>query len=543
MRSKNSVRCGWCASLYVLFAIAATTANARPPEVDWCQSFIDGSNSSGSQRPRGIALASGGGVYVIGSFSGTVDFDPGSGVSEVTSSGSSFFLCRFVQDGTLQWVKTLVGASGSVTPNGLRIASDGTLVMEGNFRSATDFDPGEGESNLTPVDSEDKFILKLNADGDFESVQQLNLPATEFTLDSNDNIYLCGHFTGTVDFDPGTGTAELTAEEDDSFVLKLDASGSFVWVRQFECTRASQIRDVESDSNGNICVIGSFGGSIDLDPGAAEHSVSSIVPPDEFINTTDTFVVKLDSDGDFVWAKHYFGELAIAEGFELEIGTDDSIHVSGDYGGELSIGSAALPVPVYGGTFVAKLNSDGSVVWARGFDAWTYSMNVDSPGSLYLAGELDPIAFEVDLDPGVGELIVRAQVTSKAIMLKLNSNGQFIWGGSFGEGAESEARQILGDDNGGVYLASTLEGNVDVAPGPEFFIPEIGDNAAIVVERLLEQFSLRDVNRDGLVAAVDVQIVINASLNLPVSADADVNDDGAIDAVDVQLTINEALGL
>ena len=53
-----------------------------------------------------------------------------------------------------------------------------------------------------------------------------------------------------------------------------------------------------------------------------------------------------------------------------------------------------------------------------------------------------------------------------------------------------------------------------------------------------------DVNSDGVIDAVDVQLTINAALGLPIGGlSGDVNHDGAVDAVDVQLTINSALGL
>lgn len=52
-----------------------------------------------------------------------------------------------------------------------------------------------------------------------------------------------------------------------------------------------------------------------------------------------------------------------------------------------------------------------------------------------------------------------------------------------------------------------------------------------------------DVNDDGVVNALDVQTVINASLGNATGTGADVNGDGAINAVDVQRVINETLGL
>jgi hypothetical protein len=52
-----------------------------------------------------------------------------------------------------------------------------------------------------------------------------------------------------------------------------------------------------------------------------------------------------------------------------------------------------------------------------------------------------------------------------------------------------------------------------------------------------------DINADGDTDAVDVQLVINGALGVPVAYNTDVNGDGDTDAVDVQLTINAALGL
>ena len=53
-----------------------------------------------------------------------------------------------------------------------------------------------------------------------------------------------------------------------------------------------------------------------------------------------------------------------------------------------------------------------------------------------------------------------------------------------------------------------------------------------------------DINGDGAVNAVDVQLVINAALGISIAPfNADVNGSGSVNAVDVQLVINAALGI
>jgi hypothetical protein len=75
--------------------------------------------------------------------------------------------------------------------------------------------------------------------------------------------------------------------------------------------------------------------------------------------------------------------------------------------------------------------------------------------------------------------------------------------------------------------------NVTVSSGPATRV-----NAALIP---LDALFDADVNNDGVVNAIDVQLVINAALGLPVPVDADINADGAVDAVDIQLVINAAL--
>ena len=52
----------------------------------------------------------------------------------------------------------------------------------------------------------------------------------------------------------------------------------------------------------------------------------------------------------------------------------------------------------------------------------------------------------------------------------------------------------------------------------------------------------RDVNNDGAVNIVDLQLLVNQVLGLT-SGKADINGDGAADVVDIQLLVNAILGV
>ena len=76
--------------------------------------------------------------------------------------------------------------------------------------------------------------------------------ARAVAVDASGNIYATGWFEGTVDFDPGVGTVELTsAGGDEVYVLKLDASGR-VNLFTFSPTRSKVSQAMPSRSIVNL---------------------------------------------------------------------------------------------------------------------------------------------------------------------------------------------------------------------------------------------------------------------------------------------------
>jgi hypothetical protein len=102
----------------------------------------------------------------------------------------------------------------------------GNVYITGYFEGTADFDPGAGTYNLTSAGSWDIFISKLNASGNFVYAKQLGgndwNEGPSIVVDPGGNVYTTGNFEGTVDFDPGAGTYNLTsAGSKDIFVHKM----------------------------------------------------------------------------------------------------------------------------------------------------------------------------------------------------------------------------------------------------------------------------------------------------------------------------------
>jgi hypothetical protein len=172
-------------------------------------------------------------VYIAGYFQSGFYFVPETSSNLAQAfGGDDIFIAKFSANGTFLWGKT-IGGSDQERPSGMDVAADGSIALTGYFSGTVDFNPGSSTNNLTATGNRDIFVLKLTASGDYAWAHKFgsSLPdegvATCFDL--NGNVFVTGYFQETVDFNPGSGTNNFTAISYDIFILKLDASGNYVW--------------------------------------------------------------------------------------------------------------------------------------------------------------------------------------------------------------------------------------------------------------------------------------------------------------------------
>lgn len=106
-------------------------------------------------------------------------------------------------------------------------------------------------------------------------------------------------------------------------------------------------------------------------------------------------------------------------------------------------------------------------------------------------------------------------------------------------------------DGAGIYsFDNILGGEYEITASAEGYlshaVPKVisGSEAVIQVFALQPDSQGPDVNGDGFVNSVDVQLVINAVLGIDIGAgNADVNQDGSTNSIDIQTVINAVLGI
>ena len=97
----------------------------------------------GDLRGFGIAVNAAQEVYITGNFIGTVDFDPGAGVANLTATGPDIFVSKLDAAGNYLWAVRMGGPLDDAA-QAITLAANGDLLLTGYFRGTADFDPGAG---------------------------------------------------------------------------------------------------------------------------------------------------------------------------------------------------------------------------------------------------------------------------------------------------------------------------------------------------------------------------------------------------------------
>ena len=447
------------------FAIVHPTATfAWTPTTPQVSASAFGGTST--DNGNAIAVDAAGNMYTTGYFQNTADFDPGTGISNLTSAnGNDVFVSKLDSSGNFVWARRLGGTSTDIG-NAIAVDAAGNVYTTGYFKGIADFDPGIGTSDLTAVGNQDVFVSKLDSSGNFVWAKSFGAgsddDATGVAVDASGNVYTTGTFRSTVDFDPGAGTSNLTAVQPDVFVSKLDSSGNFVWAKSFGGNSTDNGNAIAIDAAGNVYTTGYFYVTADFDPGAGTSNLTST-------GLQDVFVSKLDSSGNFVWAKSFGGTNtdignAIAVDAAGNVYTTGYFHETVDF--DPGIGTSDLTSAGGMDGFVSKLDSSGNFVWGKSFGGtnteFGRAVAVDAAGNVYTTG---PFGETADFDPGAGTSNLTSAGVADGFVSKLDSPGNFVWAKRLGGTNVQMPKAVAVDAAGNVYTAGDFQGTTDFDPG------------------------------------------------------------------------------
>ncbi|MBN1435774.1 MAG: SBBP repeat-containing protein [Sedimentisphaerales bacterium] len=374
----------------------------------------------------GVAVDGDGNVFIGGRTEGDMD--------GANAGGNDAFLIKYDADGGRVWTRQLGTNKDDI---GFAVAVDGggnSYIAGMTAGDLAGYDPCSVDPCDTEVDI-DAYIAKYDAEGEQVWLRQLGTTeedaARGVAVDAAGNVYVSGYTMG--------GLGGENAEGFDAFLVKYDADGEQVWIRQLSTNADDKAYSVTVDDAGAVYVCGET----------------------ENAGGIDAFVAKYDADGNEIWIRQ-MGTGAIAMARAIAVDSEGNVFVSGVAGDVLGDGEA----------FLAKYDAEGQQLWMRqlggsGFDI-SLAVAVDGADNVYISGQVEE-SFEGDDFVG-----------PDAFVAKYDGAGNQIW---VKQPATNEWDLIAGlavDTEGNVYVSrSTVSG-------------EDGDDAVIGAVALFKYLALDD---------------------------------------------------
>ena len=220
-------------------------------------------------------------------------------------------------------------------------------------------------------------------------------------------------------------------------VMESSVKGTLAISTYLGGTSEDSIRDVATDSAGNIFITGGTASS--------NFPVSAGSFDTSFNGNHDVFVAKLNPSGSILWAT-FLGGPNYDRAYALEVDSLGFVYIAGRAGSGFPTTSGVVQ-PQFGGDvtqngaygpqdgFVAKLSPDGSrLIWSTFFGSdgrdFIRDIDVDSSGNVYL-GVSDVTRPHPHIRPGAFQTTLRG--TEDGVVAKLSSDARsVVWASYFG---------------------------------------------------------------------------------------------------------------
>ena len=312
----------------------------------WTRQF----GTAGIDTAWGVAVASDGAVYVVGSAGQTSD--------ESTIPGDfDAFISKYDGQGKVIWTDRFGAARSEDEARGVAIDPFGDVYVAGRL----------------DLPSAAAFVRKYDADGGllWERVfapEDVYTGVLAVSADGKGNVYLAGDTSTTLSDQTRIGQGR---EASDAFVRKYDANGNELWTRQFGTENTDRALGLTVDHAGDVYVVGDSTTPL---PGQVPGRESTVT------------VNKLASSGDYIWTLR-LGTNGVDTAWDIAIDGAGRVYVVGQTSGALQNQTHAG----HEDAFVASYDSEDGVLAVRQLGTEltdvAYGVDVAENGDLYIVGQ------------------------------------------------------------------------------------------------------------------------------------------------------------
>lgn len=462
---------------FILYFLLLASSLLSAQNFEWSGHI--GGDQTGTFHQGGLAADPEGNVYMSGHFQGSVNADFGAGATPLSATNTDAYVLKVAPDGSVLWAAVL---SGNFETYGvdLAVAPDGGVVVTGHFVGAVDFDPGPGVQSITAQGVGDLFVLKLTSAGKLQWVRTFHedsdFPFTyahALSVGAGGMIAVAGEFAGSMTLREGPSplVIESVNNENDYFLFAMDFQGQVLWGRaigsdQSEGGLGGKARsDVACGPDGSVHMIGLLKGEIVFEAGDPDATLS----PAGLGN--DLFVLRCQADGSLDWVRRIGGPenesyTEAQRAACIAVDPDGGLRIAGLVTGEVTLDVGVTAGFGFGTNgFVARLEEDGTALWARTMQAQVQGIAVDAGGALFCTGFAGDGS---NMDVGYSNQTLNyISFYAMPYLARFAESGDLTFLGGFDAPSPNQAQTGYGVGAGGgsVYAAGVFYGQTDFDPG------------------------------------------------------------------------------
>jgi Secretion system C-terminal sorting domain len=198
-------------------------------------------------------------IYLAGSFQGTLDFDPSSSTYFRNGQHDEAYVAKYSSAGNFIWARTF-GSIGPDDVTSIKWDAHGFLYCAGYFSNYCTFNSNPVFYYLTSAGLTDAFVAKLDTSGTIQWVKKYGSVGNDAAYGlgyKDDFIVVTGMFEGSVDFNTGIDTFQLTSNGlSDIFNLRMNSDGDFLSANKSGGTAIDYGMDIQIGANHQILTVG-----------------------------------------------------------------------------------------------------------------------------------------------------------------------------------------------------------------------------------------------------------------------------------------------
>ena len=210
--------------------------------------------------------------------------------------------------------------------------------------------------------------------------------AVDVEINNNGEAYTVGYLTGETSFNTSTTVSGISGNGD-IYIAKYAASGNLIWEKTFGGNYSDRAVDLAIGPDQNIVVTGQFFGTVSFGSVALTSSG----------NSKDIFLVKLDPQGNVIWARSEGGNMA-ENAYGVTVDYQNNVILTGQFQGSAMLGNNSFVSTTDPNTnlpsfdfFIAKYTSSGSPLWslngAAPYEDRGLAVAVDNQNNIFFTGQ------------------------------------------------------------------------------------------------------------------------------------------------------------